>query len=86
MARLSKFCPACDAQRPITLRVELIGQQPTTQIRYVATCGVCKQDILPDKLKTEDVALARMTPQGREALAKFATAAVDALDIEHDGP
>lgn len=86
MARMSKFCPNCQQKQPIGLRAELVGQQPTTTLRYVATCQICTQDIPPDRLKPEDVALARMTPQGREALAQFAAAAVDALDIEHDGP
>jgi len=83
---MSKFCPNCNAQQPIGLRAEFVGEQPTTTLRYVATCQVCKQDIPPDKLGAADVAMARRTSKGREALAKFATAAVDQLDIEHDGP
>jgi len=68
MARMSKFCPACQAKQPVQLRVECVGPPPTTQVRYVATCQTCQQDIPPDLVAAKELA----TKSGRALAGKLA--------------
>jgi hypothetical protein len=48
MARVSKKCPTCGDKQPCEIRMEPLGEQPTTQVQYTVKCLTCGNDHPPD--------------------------------------
>lgn len=68
MARMSKFCPYCQAQQLVGLRAAPDTPQPTVKITYIATCRKCGKDLPPDPITIQ----ALETPEGRAEAGKLA--------------
>jgi hypothetical protein len=48
MARIKKDCPTCGPGQPVEMRLEPVGDQPTTQMGWVICCKTCNTDHAPD--------------------------------------